>query len=279
MTDLLRPRSHITRLVGGVTVLCIGIDRDTNWAFDRTKEGWYNDIVKEALHTFPFATRLFVLLTVEMNGKIAPASAFKQEPFCEELSLMTGAFADGVMLGKGDLAVSTSADCQQVTLVFADGRVLTFHAGLECFLQTGNNSNGPFKVQGHNVLENALRSYGKRPGLRQVHISCGIRSRYSFPLSHKVYGAANLAMRTWCEVKYPNRPVFNLQLEELNMYELIKAELMRLGVLEALITMDDIDTSSDVDEVGKYRWASNARQAADGSTKLKQRNLVIVARE
>lgn len=187
-----------------------------------------------------------------------------------------GCDADGTTLEKArDACWMNTADCPTViTYDQKKGLVIAAHAGRDSLIDRGRIAGKPPRAH-ESVVHTMVdwHGYEAMPRL-QVFIACGIKSaHFEHRWDDEKYGTTNEAMtkdviERWGRVCVTGK----LTLGRLALSEIIRSQFLNFGVPSENIAHDGIDTWSDVNQQGGYRWWSNRR--GDGA----KRNGVLVVR-
>ncbi len=192
-----------------------------------------------------------------------------------DMSVHADMYADGAVIDKGEAFAITSADCPTIVVYGRDkaGKlfVCAAHASRESLLDRESILHGyKFRADFSVVYSalNRLYEYGVCVDSVHMHIYCGIRSGFTHPQS----GGNRYSLYNRNLINYCNSLSSNIVLDEdsgeIDLYALIRAQAVDMGVPEQSVIFDDMDTYTD------SLWASNRRDP--GTSK---RNLVIVSRK
>lgn len=203
--------------------------------------------------------------------------------FCESIYIYRGCNADGVVLPfllRGFSAERyafwlSSADC--ITIVAHDpetGDTIPAHGGRDCLLDRSRINGGPSREY-ESVVHSIAARFSKAAMKRlKVFMTCGIGpEHFEHRCDDEKYGPANTKMVLDIVAKWGKSCLQGDYLAgKIVLSELIRAQLVSLGVHPHNIGYDTVDTFSDRDRDGSPRWWSYRR--GDG----KKRNGVLVVR-
>lgn len=223
---------------------------------------------------------------VKANGEIIgihieiPALAFPKRLGDKFVTYMSH-YYDGVVLGSGEALAVTSADCPIIVLHGLDKEgelhVIAAHAGRDSLLNKSLLSKGvtsPTLAESNRVIYNAVMNLSlKGVDIEVMHLNvyCGIRTGFCHPPNHDQYSVYNKALLDVCH-NYRTRYdiVRNWDTGEVDMYRLISAQAVHIGIHPENVFFDDINTGNP-----DQSWASCRKPE---SRERGERNLVIVSR-
>ena len=225
--------------------------------------------LKDIFDEFP-RVQFYAPRPLEFNAEIVHPHDLN-EPWGDRF--WRGKEADGVILQRPRQAfLIASADCP--TLIFRNyftGMIITSHAGRDCLFDRQKLFTGTPSRKKESVIQNLPNNLVPRE--MAAWIFCGIVGKYfSHPWDHLVNGEDNkkisLHFGEDCLVGDPWEG-------RLELREVIKKQLIALGVPSWAINGDHVDTYSDREpnDRQQYRWHSARRDGPGGG-----RNLVVVLR-
>lgn len=201
------------------------------------------------------------------------AFVFKKDAFFSRipglpggLSILRGAYADGVVVPEGSASLQTSADCW--TSFLTDGEVSqSLHCGLACLYDRSAVLTSEISRRYFSVIDAGLQHFpAKRRPLIRAFIACGIGpENYRHPVPHPQYGEDNKKLIAHFQSLGENCVYGDAQEGRFNVPEIIKAQLVSYGVREENIRVSRndkgriTDTYGDTDENGRYLWHSHRR--------------------
>ena len=204
--------------------------------------------------------KIFAPKVTNANKVIAREHDFKKEIVCNGVSVFHGIAADGVLIPSRSAFFIASADCPTLVLQDSLGSIVATHAGRQCLFDPASFLGG--RRHGfESVIDGALDLLWDDPTHIHASVFCGIgEEHFTHPREHFAYGDVNEAMIKYV-VKRWGRDCFGPDLTEgqLNLFELIKAQLKESGVPEKNIWHDGACTYSDRTSSGEYMWWSHRR--------------------
>lgn len=265
-------------LWGGVEVSVYGTSRNWNYAGSSHEEmeisnPWITSAIRQ------------VITDHDIRRALVPKPAFntrvvKAEDLTKELlpGFFRGADADGVLLERsGDAYFLASADCPCVVIYDrSQHRLLGLHCGLNSLIDRYALMGKP-KRQFASVIDGGMSLFKSvaRTGL-EVFFAVGIGSgSFEHPIIGHEHSAENTALINHI-VTTGNRDerhfsvVKNRELGNIDLFDLVRAQLSNLGILPVFVEHDGHNTATNKYHDGSFMFHSNRRDHD------KKRNLVVV---
>ncbi len=234
--------------------------------------------VWSALSHTPKIQNYYAPAPTKMNGAICSKDDLKIAiPVYSDVKLMRGMDADGVYdLKPGDAFVMSPANCMLIVAYgkyrFGRSRLITSHAGRNSLWSPNDEKHG---VAAQIVA--TMKSGGIAPEALRIWLGLSISAGPHF--EHLVDNPKWQDNKKWVDyaLSLSSDCVKNNGTEErpdysrgwLDIKQIAKHQLMRLGVPAEQITLDSVCTHCDTDANGVPIWGSNVRGA-------NERNLVMV---
>ncbi len=230
--------------------------------------------------------RIYAPKPTLFNGRVCRPGELKEHFLIErDITIYRGANADGVVVPRGAGFFITSADCPTIVLCDIPHDILiAAHAGLWSLLDKSLVfGTSPQEPRPHASVVDAIMAHLPKHNREhlEIIITCGIdSSQYVFDPLHPQYGGANKQLLTYLDSTYGENtnPKNQDGKPYLSLKSIIKHQFERYGIDPHTIHHDGIDTYSDVDHNGDYKYWSNARaHHQKKESQIPKRNGVFVA--
>ncbi len=232
--------------------------------------------------------RIYAPKPTFFNGIVCHPGELKKRFLIErDITIYRGKNADGVVVPRGAGFFVTSADCP--TIVVCDTRhdiLIAAHAGLWSLLDKSlvlGIERPRHEKRPHKSVVDAMMAHLPKHnrGHLEIIITCGIDSpNYVFDPRHPKYGDTNIRLLAYLDEMYGENtnPRNQNGKPYLSLKSIIKHQFEAYGIDPHTIHHDGIDTYSDIDHDGNYKYWSNARaHNLKKECEIPKRNGVFIA--
>jgi len=222
-----------------------------NFADFHNNEVALNIITKHAPHYG--LERIYAPSVTSANRLIVGPDEFTQKVSCNGVSVFFGISADGVKLPPRSAFFIASADCPTLVLQSPEGEFVATHAGRKSLVDDENDEGG--------VVFSALNLFSGNASQTYASVFCGISAEhFNHPIEHSQYGNKNRKLIAYICKRW-GRECFGKDLTEgnLNLFELISAQLKKAGVSTGHIWHDGACTYKDIQYSLNPMWWSHRR--------------------